>query len=72
MDAVAIIAVWGCVALASAVVAAFVAANKERDYSAWAFWSFLFPLALVVLLFLPRLKVAPRAVFEPRSGSDDE
>ena len=55
VTAVGVIAIWGFIALASAVIAALLATYKERNYSAWAFWSLLFPPALWLLLFLPTL-----------------
>jgi len=61
ITSVGVIAIWGCIALASAVIAALLATYKERNYSAWAFWSLLFPPALWLLLFLPTWPVgAPR------------
>ncbi len=57
VTAVRVIAIWGFIALASAVIAALLATYKERNYSAWAFWSLLFPPALWLLLFLPTLPV---------------
>lgn len=65
--AIKLIVVWGVVALAAAVAAALLASWRNRDHSAWAAWSFLFPPLVLVLLFLPR-NAGPR----PRRRSIDE
>ncbi len=62
-----IIAIWGVVAIASAVLGGIVAGAKRRDHSFWAAWSFLFPPMLIVLLLLPSNK-GPR----PRRPGLDE
>ena len=62
-----VIAIWGLVAIASAVIAGFVAGAKRRDHSFWAAWSFLFPPMLLVLVLMPRNK-DPR----PRKPGIDE
>jgi hypothetical protein len=62
-----IIAIWGIVAIASAVIAGIVAGAKRRDHSFWAAWSFLFPPMLLVLVLMPGNK-GPR----PRKPSIDE
>ena len=49
-----IIAIWGLMAVASALVAGILAGIKRRDHSFWAAWSFLFPPMLLILLFMPR------------------
>jgi hypothetical protein len=54
MIAVRIIAIWGIVAIASAVAAALIASAKRRDHSAWAGWTFLFPPLLLLLIVIPR------------------
>lgn len=71
MSAVGIIAIWGSLALVSALFGALLAANRERNYSAWGFWSLLFPPALLLLLFLPRIKVVEQRVREERHHDED-
>jgi len=56
-----VIAVWGIVAVVSAIVAGIVAGMKRRDHSFWAAWSFLVPPMLLILLLMrsnkgPRLR----------------
>jgi len=48
------IAIWGVVAIASAVLGGLVARMKNRDHSFWAAWSFLFPPMLLLLVVMPR------------------
>ena len=48
-----VIAIWGVVAIASAIVAGIVAGAKRRDHSFWAAWSFLVPPMLLILLLMP-------------------
>jgi hypothetical protein len=62
-----VIAIWGIVAIASAIVAGIVAGMKRRDHSFWAAWSFLFPPMLLILLVMPSNK-GPR----PRRPGLDE
>ena len=56
MSAVVVIAIWGLVAIAAAVVAGIIASTKNRDHSFWFASTFVVPPLLVFLLFLPRLK----------------
>jgi len=51
-----VIAIWGVVAIACAIVAGIVAGVKRRDHSFWAAWSFLVPPMLLVLLLMPSNK----------------
>lgn len=67
MDLVGGIVIWGLVAIASAVIAGFMAGVKNRDYSFWIAWCFLVPPLLLFLLMLPR-HAGPR----PRQPSLDE
>lgn len=53
---VKVIAIWGTVAVASALLALIVAGMKRRDHSFWAAWSFMFPPMLLVLLVMPANK----------------
>jgi len=48
-------ALWGIVALSSAVLAGILAGVKNRDYSFWIAWSFLVPPMVLYLALLPRL-----------------
>ncbi len=50
------VAIWGLVAISSAILAGVLAAYKRLDHSWWASWSFVFPPMLLVLLFVPRNK----------------
>ena len=62
-----VIAIWGIVAIASAIVAGIVASIKRRDHSFWAAWTFLVPPMLLILLLMPSNK-GPR----PRRPGIDE
>ena len=62
-----VIAIWGVVAIASAIVAGIIASMKRRDHSFWAAWSFLVPPMLIILLLMPSNK-GPR----PRRPGIDE
>jgi hypothetical protein len=62
-----VIAIWGLVAIVSAVLAGIVAGLKRRDHSFWAAWSFLFPPMLLILLLM-RSNKGPR----PRRLGIDE
>jgi hypothetical protein len=64
---VKVIAIWGVVALAAAIVAGIVAGIKRRDVSFWAAWAFLVPPMLLILLLVPSNK-GPR----PRRPGIDE
>lgn len=50
------VTVIGLVSIAAAVIAAVVAAYKKRSADGWAFASFLFAPALIILLLLPSNK----------------
>jgi len=54
-----VIAIWGLVALASAVMAGLLAGYKRLDHSWWAGWSFIFPPMLLLLVLL-RANAGPR------------
>jgi hypothetical protein len=64
---VKVIAIWGVVAIASALIAGILAGIKRRDHSFWAAWSFMVPPMLLILLFMPTNK-GPR----PRRASIDD
>lgn len=67
MGAVKVIAIWGIVALLSAVIGGIVAGVRNRGHSSWAAWCFLMPPLLIVLIMLPVNK-GPR----PRRPTLDE
>lgn len=48
------ILIWSIVAFGAALMAAFLASWKNRDYSFWAAWCFLLPPLLLVLALLPK------------------
>jgi hypothetical protein len=62
-----VIAIWGIVAIATAIFAGIVAGIKRRDHSFWAAWSFLVPPMLLILLLMPSNK-GPR---QRRPGIDE-
>jgi hypothetical protein len=62
-----VIAIWGIVSIASAIIAGVVAGAKRRDHSFWAAWSFLVPPMLLILLLMPSNK-GPR---HRRPGLDE-
>ena len=62
-----VIAIWGVVAIACAIIAGIVAGAKRRNHSFWAAWSFLVPPMLLILLLMPGNK-GPRA---RRPGIDE-
>jgi hypothetical protein len=64
---VKVIAIWGVVAIASALIAGILAGIKRRDHSFWAAWSFMVPPMLLILLVMPTNK-GPR----PRRASIDD
>lgn len=61
------IAVWGVSALAAAALAAVFAGQKNRDYSYWVSWCFIFPPLVIWLMLMPSNK-GPR----PRQPTLDE
>lgn len=54
--AVVFITYIGLIMMISAVAGAILAGIKNRDYSFWIAWTFLFPPSLLVLVVLPKLK----------------
>jgi hypothetical protein len=48
------IVVWGSIAFTCAILAAFIATGKNRDYSSWAAWCFLLPPLVIALLLTPK------------------
>ena len=67
MSAVKIIVVWGIFAIAAAALAGILAGVKNRDYSFWMAWSFVFPPLVLVLALMPKFKGQ-----RPRRTSLDE
>lgn len=62
------IVVWGVSAILAAGLAAAFAGSKNRDYSFWMAWCFVFPPLVIWLMLMPP-KEGPR----PRRRSlDDE
>ena len=61
------IVIWGITAILAAVVGGILAGVKNRDYSAWAAWCFLFPPLVLALLLSPK-NPGPR----PRRPTLDE
>lgn len=59
--------VWGVSAIAAAGLAAAFAGSKNRDYSFWTAWCFVFPPLILWLMLMPK-KAGPR----PRRRSLDE
>jgi len=55
-DTIIWIVAWGVVATGSAALAGILAGMKNRDYSFWMGWSFLFPPMVIILAFLPAYK----------------
>ena len=58
----------GITAIVCAILAALIAPYKHRSSSAWAASSFLFPPALIVLLFLGKSRTGP---YRPKDDDDD-
>lgn len=48
------IVIWGAIATASAALAAVFAGFKNRDYSYWIAWCFLFPPLVIWLMLMPK------------------
>ena len=61
------IVVWGLTALAASALGGLIAAARNRDYSAWMAWCFIFPPLLLLLVLLPRHQGA-----RPRRATLDE
>jgi len=49
------IVAWAIVASAASLLAAVLAGYKNRDYSYWVAWSFIFPPTVLWLLLMPKL-----------------
>ncbi|OYW56459.1 MAG: hypothetical protein B7Y80_06590 [Hyphomicrobium sp. 32-62-53] len=48
------IVIWGLIAITSAIVGGVLAAMKNRDYSSWAAWCFVFPPFVIAILLTPK------------------
>jgi hypothetical protein len=55
-SAVAFITFIGVLMITSGVAGGLLAGFKNRDYSFWIAWTFLFPPSLLILAMLPRHK----------------
>ena len=53
------VAFWGLAMLAGMAANLAVAALKNRDGSYWAFWGFVFPPSVLILLLAPKRKGPP-------------
>lgn len=62
------IVVWGLTALATSALAGVLASMKNRDYSFWMGWTFIFPPLVLFLAILPTYE-GPRP---KRASLDDE
>ena len=67
MNFLQISTIWGLSALIGAAVAGILAHMKNRDYSVWMGWGFIFPPILIYYFLLPT-RAGPR----PRQPSLDE
>jgi len=67
MDAPVVIVLIGALCVAGGILGALLAGSKNREYSFWTAWGFLFPPSVLVLLLLPK-NPGPR----PRRPSLDE
>ena len=61
------ISIWGICALAGAAAAGILAGIKNRDYSVWMGWGFLFPPIVLFYLWVPK-----RGGERPRQPTLDE
>lgn len=59
----------GITATVCAILAAMIAPMKHRSSSAWAASSFLFPPALIILIFLGKSRTGP---YRPPPDDDDD
>lgn len=50
------IVIWGACAIGAAALAGVVASHKNRDYSSWMAWCFLFPPLVIWLIAMPANK----------------
>jgi hypothetical protein len=55
------IVIWGLISIASAIIGGVVAGMKNRDYSSWAAWCFIFPPFVIAILLTPKNSGPPPA-----------
>ncbi len=48
------VVVWGLIAITAAIIGGMIAATKNRDYSSWAAWCFVFPPLVIAIILTPR------------------
>jgi len=48
------VVVWGLIAITAAIAGGTIAAMKNRDYSSWAAWCFVFPPLVLAIILTPR------------------
>lgn len=48
------IVIWGLISITSAILGGVLAAMKNRDYSSWAAWCFVFPPFVIAILLTPK------------------
>ncbi|MEL7048577.1 MAG: hypothetical protein AAFO75_06385 [Pseudomonadota bacterium] len=56
MSAAVWIVGWGLIATGAAAIAGILASVRNRDYSFWIAWTFIFPPMLLILATLPPFK----------------
>ena len=56
MSFVMAVSIWGVTALSGAAIGGVLASMKNRDYSVWMGWGFLFPPIVLYYVLLPRLQ----------------
>lgn len=54
MSTVMWIVAWGVLATGAAALAGILASIKNRDYSFWIAWSFIFPPMVLILAIMPK------------------
>lgn len=62
------IVIWGLVSITAALIGGVTALMKNRDYSSWAAWCFVFPPLVIAILLTPKNLGPPPA---PRRLGDD-
>lgn len=72
MDAVALIVMWGLVALVAAVAGARIASGKKRSSSAWSAWCLLIPPLVLVIWALPPGAGAPAEGHRAKDTDEDD
>lgn len=63
------IVLWGVCAVTAAALAAVFAGQKNRDYSYWMAWCFLFPPLVIWLMLMPK-NTGPRPRPKPLDDLD--